>query len=162
MKPAILVTAEGHVFRGSAFGATGHVSGEVSIDNSVAGYVSALESESNAGKIVLFTSSHIGNVGVNAAPSITASGIVVREGSRIASNWQAKGDLPSALVEADVVGIQDIDTRALVQLVVANPLLRIGIFSGESLPGDLELDSDVPIPRALIARMVETIESEEK
>ncbi|MDO5034092.1 MAG: carbamoyl-phosphate synthase domain-containing protein [Actinomycetaceae bacterium] len=154
MKPALLITSDGHVFRGSAYGASGFVSGLVEIDSSVSDYQKSLEAATSSGKVVVFTTPHIGNVGVSANPALVASGIVVREAALRASNWQSQGELETALEDAGVVGIQEVDTRALVKLAIRDESLRVGIFSGGELP---EVDIDAPLPKSIVEQMCDRV-----
>lgn len=149
MSIAVLVTSDGHVFSGRAFGAIGEVVAPAVIDASVADYPRVLASADNEGKIVLFASPHIGNVGLPDAFEPKAVGVVVREASKVASNWQAKAELEPALRAADVVGIEGIDTRALVKLLVKSPDLRVGIFSGAVIDSH-DLEEGERIPRDLV------------
>ncbi|PYQ11060.1 MAG: carbamoyl phosphate synthase small subunit [Acidobacteria bacterium] len=102
---------------GRSFGATGETTGEVVFNTALCGYQEVLTDPSYAGQIVTMTYPHIGNYGVNrddvesARPQV--AGFVVREASTRASSWRAAGELHRYLEEAGVVGISEIDTRAL-------------------------------------------------
>ncbi len=117
MKQAILALADGMVFAGKSFGAEGEAAGEIIFNTSMMGYQEILTDPSYQGQIVTMTYPLIGNVGVNdedvesARPY--AAGFVVKEGSRIASNWRSGKSLHHYLSENGVVGIEGIDTRAL-------------------------------------------------
>ncbi len=114
---AILALADGTVFEGEQFGATGETLGEVVFNTSMTGYQEVLTDPSYKGQIVTMTYPLIGNYGCNEAdvesigPQV--EGFVVREYSAYYSNWRSKWSLDSYLSEHGVIGIQGIDTRAL-------------------------------------------------
>jgi len=114
---AILALEDGAFFRGVSFGRVGETEGEVVFNTGLSGYQEVLTDPSYAGQIVTMTYPHIGNYGVNgedvesARPQI--SGFVVREISSVASSWRSSGTLEEYLDRARVVGISEIDTRAL-------------------------------------------------
>ncbi len=116
---AILLLADGRIFRGRAFGALGHSVGEVCFNTSMTGYQEILTDPSYTDQIITFTYPHIGNVGVNAADmesdAVSVRGLIVRAPTRITSNYRAENDFEAWLIERNVVGIADIDTRALVR-----------------------------------------------
>ncbi|MDQ6960623.1 MAG: glutamine-hydrolyzing carbamoyl-phosphate synthase small subunit [Mariprofundaceae bacterium] len=115
---AILALADGRIFRGQAFGGTGHCVGEVCFNTSMTGYQEILTDPSYTDQIITFTYPHIGNTGVNGvdmeSDSISVRGCIVRAPARITSSYRAEGDLNVWLAEHGVVGIAGIDTRALV------------------------------------------------
>ncbi len=118
MRPdAVLVLEDGTAFRGCGFGRLGEVSGEVVFNTALCGYQEVLTDPSYAGQIVTMTYPHIGNYGVNredvesARPQV--AGFVVREVSTVVSSWRASGELDRYLDENGIVGISEIDTRAL-------------------------------------------------
>jgi carbamoyl-phosphate synthase small subunit len=114
---AILALEDGTVFEGRCFGHAGEVTGEVVFNTALCGYQEVLTDPSYAGQIVTMTYPHIGNYGVNledvesARPQV--AGFVVREASTVVSSWRASGDLGRYLDQHGIVGISDIDTRAL-------------------------------------------------
>ncbi len=114
---AILALEDGRVFRGRAFGARRDAAGEVVFNTSMTGYQEVLTDPSYRGQIVAMTYPLIGNYGVN--PDDVEShrpwveGFVVKELSRIRSNWRSTQDLDTYLREAGVPGIEGVDTRAL-------------------------------------------------
>ncbi len=116
-KPAILALEDGTVFRGDAFGAEGERVGEVVFNTSMTGYQEILTDPSYCGQIVTMTYPLIGNYGVNRedveSARIWVEGFVVRELSRIPSNWRHTATLDEFLVAGNVPGIQGIDTRML-------------------------------------------------
>jgi carbamoyl-phosphate synthase small subunit len=119
MAEAILALADGRIFRGDAFGASGNTVGEVCFNTSMTGYQEILTDPSYTDQIITFTYPHIGNVGVNdvdmESDSIAVRGCIVRAPARLTSSYRAQGDLRPWLEERGVVGIAGIDTRALVR-----------------------------------------------
>ncbi len=117
MKKAILALADGTVFHGRALGYEGETVGEVVFNTAMTGYQEILTDPSYKGQIVTMTCSHIGNYGVNSADvesrRVWAEGFIVREASLQPSNWRAERSLHDYLVQANLVGIDGIDTRAL-------------------------------------------------
>ncbi|MCC6743314.1 MAG: glutamine-hydrolyzing carbamoyl-phosphate synthase small subunit [Acidobacteria bacterium] len=119
MTEAILALEDGRVFRGRAFGAPGERCGEVVFNTAMSGYQEILTDPSYAGQIVVMTYPLIGNYGINAedveARGVFLEGFVVREVSPSVSNWRSAGSIGDYLAENGVVGISEIDTRALVR-----------------------------------------------
>ena len=115
----MIVLEDGRSFRGTAFGAEGEAFGEMVFNTSMTGYQEILTDPSYAGQIVCMTYPLIGNYGVNEADVESrrpwAEGFVVKEASRIASNWRSTESLQSYLSRNGIVGIEGIDTRALVR-----------------------------------------------
>src|SRR3989442_10096882 len=130
---AILVLEDGTAFEGRSFGRLGETAGEVVFNTALCGYQEVLTDPSYHGQIVTMTYPHIGNYGVNredvesARPQV--SGFVVREISAVASSWRSSGDLHRYLDEAAVVGISEIDTRALPRHLRIHRAKRGGISS---------------------------------
>ena len=140
--PAVLVLEDGTRFRGRAYGATGTTLGEVVFTTGMTGYQETLTDPSYAGQIVLQTAPHIGNTGMNdedpESRRIWVSGYIVRDPSRVVSNWRADESLDDALVADGIVGISGIDTRAVTRHIRSAGSMRGGIFSGD----DAALDSE--------------------
>lgn len=116
---ALLVTADGEVFRGRSVGHEGTATGEGVFNTSMTGYQEILTDPSYAGQVVVMTSPHIGNYGVNDDDSQSArpavAGFVMRSLSRHESSWRSQGSLLELLKESRVVAIADLDTRRLTQ-----------------------------------------------
>jgi carbamoyl-phosphate synthase small subunit len=118
---ALLVLADGTVFEGAGFGATGHAVGEVCFNTAMTGYQEILTDPSYAGQIITFTFPHIGNVGtneddietVNMAATPGARGIVLHTAITQPSNYRARRHLDQWLKARGVIGLAGIDTRAL-------------------------------------------------
>ena len=132
-KEAILALEDGRIFRGRAWGAIGERTGEVVFNTSMMGYQEILTDPSYAGQIVTMTYPLIGNYGVN--PEDIESrrpfieGFVVREWSEVTSNWRATMSLDEYLKHYGIVGISDIDTRALVRHIREKGAMRACISS---------------------------------
>lgn len=116
-KPAILALEDGRVFEGFSIGAEGEAYGEVVFNTSMAGYQEILTDPSYKGQMVCMTYPLIGNYGVNKEDMESAKpfveGFIVKEASRIYSNFRASEDMHSYLKRNNIVGIEGIDTRAL-------------------------------------------------
>lgn len=116
---AKLALADGTIYTGTAFGASGEVYGEVCFNTSMTGYQEILTDPSYRGQIVTMTYPLIGNYGVNTedveSHSLFLSGFVVRQLCRQPSNFRSTQSLDDYLRNANVVGIEGIDTRALVR-----------------------------------------------
>jgi len=134
--PAFLVLEDGSRHEGLAYGAVGQTLGEVVFATGMTGYQETFTDPSYAGQIVVMTAPHIGNTGVNAedeeSSRVWVSGVAVRDPSRIVSNYRATGALGTELAGAEVVGISDIDTRAVTRRLRETGSMRGGIFSGEA------------------------------
>src|SRR5262244_3044291 len=117
--PAILALEDGRTFRGRSWGAEGESCGEMVFNTSMTGYQEVLTDPSYAGQIVCMTYPLIGNYGVNASDAESSrpwvEGFVVREASRLTSNWRAEESLQSYLKRWNIIAIEGIDTRALVR-----------------------------------------------
>ncbi len=116
-KEAILALEDGKIYRGTSFGAEGEAFGEVVFNTSMMGYQEILTDPSYKGQMVCMTYPLIGNYGVNKEDveheKPFVEGFIVKEASRVYSNWRATEDLGSYLKRHGVVGIEGIDTRAL-------------------------------------------------
>jgi carbamoyl-phosphate synthase small subunit len=138
LKNATLALEDGTVFSGRSFGREGETTGEVVFNTALCGYQEVLTDPSYAGQIVTMTYPHIGNYGVNredvesSRPQV--AGFIVREASTMASSWRASGELHRYLDENGVVGISEIDTRALTRHLRTHGAKR-GIISTLSADG---------------------------
>jgi carbamoyl-phosphate synthase small subunit len=132
--PAILVLEDGSRYVGRAYGARGRTLGEAVFATGMTGYQETLTDPSYAGQIVVMTAPHIGNTGVNdedpESRRIWVSGYVVRDPSRVVSNFRANGSLDDDLTRNGVVGISGIDTRAVTRRLRDAGSMRAGVFSG--------------------------------
>lgn len=134
MDSAYLVLEDGSIFEGEAYGKTGKTFGELVFATGMTGYQETLTDPSYAGQIVLQTAPHIGIVGTNKRDDesnrIWVAGYVVKEPSRISSNFRSEKDLDAALNESEIVGISQVDTRAITIRIRDAGAMRAGIFSG--------------------------------
>ena len=150
MTAAYLVLEDGTRYTGRAYGAEGRTLGEVVFATGMTGYQETITDPSYAGQIVVMTAPHIGNTGVNdedpESSRIWVSGYVVRDPSRVVSNYRANGSLDDQLVEQGVVGISGIDTRAVTRRLRDAGSMRGGVFSGPDAA--LSLDEQLEIVRA--------------
>ena len=119
--PAILVLADGTVFRGTAIGASGCSVGEVVFNTAMTGYQEILTDPSYCKQIVTLTYPHIGNVGCNPedveSRQVFASGLIIRDLSMTVSNFRSTQSLPEYLKANNVVAIAGIDTRKLTRIL---------------------------------------------
>jgi carbamoyl-phosphate synthase small subunit len=138
---ALLALEDGRTFRGKSFGADGEVSGEIVFNTSLTGYQEILTDPSYAGQVVVLTYPLIGNYGVNSqdAESVRpfAEGLVVREIAEIPSNWRQQSSLPDYLRQHNIVGISEIDTRALVRHIRTHGAMRCMISTRDLDPASL-------------------------
>jgi carbamoyl-phosphate synthase small subunit len=136
---ALLALEDGTVFAGRSFGRQGQTTGEVVFNTALTGYQEVLTDPSYAGQIVTMTYPHIGNYGVNAEDVESAkpqvSGFVVREAATLASSWRSGGELTQYLDDHGIVGISEIDTRALTRHLRTHGAKR-GVISTESSDHD--------------------------
>ncbi|QEA29598.1 glutamine-hydrolyzing carbamoyl-phosphate synthase small subunit [Microbacterium sp. CBA3102] len=140
--PAVLVLEDGTRHAGRAYGARGRTLGEVVFATGMSGYQETITDPSYAGQIVLQTAPHIGNTGMNDEDAesrrIWVSGYIVRDPSRVVSNWRANASLDDVLVQDGVVGISGVDTRSITRHIRSAGSMRGGIFSG----ADASLDPE--------------------
>jgi carbamoyl-phosphate synthase small subunit len=118
---ALLVLADGTVFRGRSIGADATAVGEVVFNTAMTGYQEILTDPSYCRQIVTLTYPHIGNTGVNdedpESPRVYAEGLIVRDVPRRLSSYRSQGDLTSYLRKHNIPGIADIDTRKLTRIL---------------------------------------------
>lgn len=119
--PAMLVLADGTVFRGISIGAPGQTVGEVVFNTSMTGYQEILTDPSYTKQVVTLTYPHIGNTGVNSedveSGQVYAGGLIIRDLPLVHSNWRSEQSLSDYLVANNVVAIADIDTRKLTRIL---------------------------------------------
>ena len=140
MSIAKLVLEDGKVFVGKPYGKLGSSVGEIVFATGMTGYQETLTDPSYAGQIVVQTAPHIGNTGVNArdeeSEQIWVNGYVVRDSSRIVSNFRAEHSLEFELEKHAIVGISNVDTRSLTRHLRSVGVMRAGIFSGPDADRD--------------------------
>jgi carbamoyl-phosphate synthase small subunit len=147
LEPAVLVLADGTVFRGRSVGARGISSGEVVFNTAMTGYQEILTDPSYCRQIVTLTHPHIGNTGVNAedeeSGAVYAAGLVVRDVPARMSSWRAQESLGAYLERHKVVAIADLDTRKLTRI-----LREKGAQAGCLMAGDTDMDRALAEARA--------------
>ena len=140
---ALLVLADGTVLRGLACGARGTAIGEVVFNTGMTGYQEVMTDPSYAGQLVTFTYPELGNTGVNPqdqeANRPHVKGLITRRLAPVASNWRATEDLERWLQRHGVVGIRDVDTRALVRHLREGGSIN-GAISSEGLSPSVLLE----------------------
>jgi carbamoyl-phosphate synthase small subunit len=134
--PALLVLEDGRSFRGVSFGATGETFGEAVFSTGMSGYQETLTDPSYHRQVVVATAPHIGNTGWNdeddESDKIWVAGYVVRDVSRVRSNWRSNRTLDDELRNQGVVGIAELDTRALTRHLRERGAMRVGISTVET------------------------------
>lgn len=132
---AYLIFEDGTFYEGKSYGATGKTTGEIVFNTAMTGYQETLTDPSYVNQILVQTAPHIGNTGINFSDSestnIWVAGYVVRDASRIYSNWRAKKSLESELIAKNIVGISQVDTRSITKHIRSKGAMRAGIFSGK-------------------------------
>ncbi len=133
---ALLALESGRTFSGTSFGAEGETSGEIVFNTSMSGYQEILTDPSYEGQIITMTSPQIGNYGVNEEDAESrkpfGAGFIVREISGLYSNWRARESLQAYLQRYGLVGLTDVDTRALTRHLRDTGSLR-GVVSTKDL-----------------------------
>ncbi len=135
-EPAVLVLEDGRTFTGHAYGSHGETVGEAVFCTAMTGYQETLTDPSYHRQVVVMTSPHVGNTGWNdeddESSRIWVSGYVVRDPAIRPSSWRSQRTLEDELDAQGVVGICDVDTRALTRHLRERGAMRVGIFSGEA------------------------------
>jgi len=138
---AILALEDGRIFKGKGFGAQGESSGEVVFNTSITGYQEIFTDPSYAGQIVVLTNPEIGNYGTNAddneATKPYIEGLIVREFSRVTSNWRSSQAAQEYLQRHNIPVLADIDSRALVRHLRDHGCKRGVISTSEGDPEKL-------------------------
>ena len=162
-RTAKLALEDGTVFTGRGFGAAGTVSGEVCFNTSMAGYQEILTDPSYCGQIVTMSYPLIGNYGVNQLDTESrkpqVEGFVVRELSPVTSNFRSEGSLSDYLGANQVVGIEGIDTRALVRKLRIQGAMK-GVLSSEVLDDAKLVGMAAAVPGLVGRDLVKTVTSE--
>jgi carbamoyl-phosphate synthase small subunit len=147
LESAVLVLADGTVFRGRGVGAPGLAAGEVVFNTAMTGYQEILTDPSYRGQIVTLTYPHIGNTGVNEEDEESSrphtAGLVVRDVPALMSSWRARQTLPDYLRGHGVVAIADVDTRRLTRI-----LRDKGAQSGCLMSGQVHVEKALEAARA--------------
>ena len=160
---ALLVLADGSVFKGTAFGAEGISVGEVVFNTSMTGYQEILTDPSYAEQIVTLTYPHIGNTGVNSedeeSTKIWAKGLIIRDLPLLTSNFRSEQCLSDYLKSRNILGIADIDTRRLTRILRDKGAQNGCIIAGADLDESraLELAKGFPGLKGMdLAKVVST------
>lgn len=144
--PAKLVLADGRIFTGLGFGATGTTLGEAVFTTAMTGYQESMTDPSFHRQIVVAAAPQIGNTGWNDEDyeshdnRIWVAGLVIRDLSARVSNWRAERSLEEEMKKQGIIGISGIDTRALVRHLRNHGSIAAGIFAGEDA---LKSDEDL-------------------
>ena len=145
--PAVLVLADGTVFKGLSIGAIGDTVGEVVFNTSMTGYQEILTDASYAEQIVTLTYPHIGNTGTNAedaeSAKVYAAGLIIRDLPLLESNFRSTQTLSEYLKTNNIVAIADIDTRKLTRI-----LREKGAQAGCIMAGDVNVEKALALANA--------------
>ena len=150
--PAVLVLADGSVFKGISIGADGHGCGEVVFNTAMSGYQEILTDPSYMGQMVTLTYPHIGNTGTNAvdveSSKTYAAGLIIRDLPKLASSWRMTETLPDYLRRNQVVAIAEIDTRRLTRMIrekgAQNGCILVGTHDDAAIERARELAQAAP------------------
>ncbi len=134
--PAILALQDGTIFHGKSVGAEGQTIGEVVFNTAMTGYQEILTDPTYCHQIVTLTYPHVGNTGTTSedmeSSQVHASGLIIRDSSRIDSNWRSERSLGDFLQQAGTVAIADIDTRKLTRIIREKGALSGCIMTGKA------------------------------
>jgi carbamoyl-phosphate synthase small subunit len=140
-REAILVLEDGRTFRGRAFGAVGEAFGEAVFATAMSGYQETLTDPSYHRQVVVATAPHIGNTGWNdeddESSRIWVAGYVIRDPARTPSSWRSRRSLDSELKAQGIVGMCEVDTRALTRHLRERGAMRVGLSSLDPDPAAL-------------------------
>lgn len=138
---AKIILEDGRIFQGYSFGAQKETSGEVVFNTALTGYQEIITDPSYRGQIVTMTYPLIGNYGINSqdieSRKLFLSGLIVKECSRICSNWRSQKTLAAYLKENNIVGIEGVDTRALTRHIRASGAMKGYITTSDIDDGQL-------------------------
>ena len=162
-EPAVLVLEDGRTFPGRAYGRRGETVGEAVFSTGMTGYQETLTDPSYHRQVVVMTAPHVGNTGWNdeddESGRIWVAGYVVRDPALRPSSWRSRRSLEDELDAQAVVGICDLDTRALTRHLRERGAMRVGIFSGDAAaaPPERLLSSVVEAPSMTGAALAEEV-----
>ncbi len=146
---AILALEDGTLFSGTSFTGPGEAGGEVIFNTGMTGYQEVLTDPSYCGQMVVMTSPHIGNYGVNPedveSSRVHCAAFIVRECCKVPSNWRATESLPHYLARHGVMGIEGLDTRALTRHIRIHGAMR-GVISTAVEDPDTLVDKARSLP----------------
>jgi carbamoyl-phosphate synthase small subunit len=136
IQPAVLVLEDGTVFHGKSCGAVGQTTGEIAFNTAMTGYQEVFTDPSYYGQVLVMATAHIGNYGVHVdeieSESCKVAGVIIKKFSDVASRVGGNGTLQDYLMRDGVVGISDIDTRALVRHIRQAGAMNCLIASAEA------------------------------
>jgi len=164
--PALLVLEDGRVFRGRSFGAIGTTVGEAVFSTGMTGYQETLTDPSYHRQVVVMTAPHVGNTGWNdeddESSRIWVAGYVVREPALRPSNWRSRRSLEDELRAQGVVGVCEVDTRALTRHLRERGAMRVGLFSGAAagMPVDRLLATVTSAPEMAGAELASEVSTD--
>ncbi len=165
IKPAVLLLEDGTRFDGISFGASGESFGEVVFNTSMAGYQEILTDPSYHGQIVTMTYPMIGNYGINdedvESVKPWVKGFVVREYSKLHSNWRSTGTLDDYLKKNNIVGIEGVDTRKITRHTRDKGAMR-GVISSVDLDTESLLGKLKQYPGLVGIDLVQEVTTKEK
>ncbi len=148
MKPGILVTADGEVFRGDTVGAAGVAVGEVVFNTAMTGYQEILTDPSYAGQVVVLTAPQIGNYGATEsdvqADAVHARALVTRSMSRMASSWRSRGNFDDYLISNGLVALTEVDTRRLTRHITSRGAMSVAVGSDADVADLVALAAQAP------------------
>ena len=144
--PAVLLLEDGKIFKGNAIGTKGTTSGEICFNTGMTGYQEVFTDPSYKNQLVVMTTAHIGNYGVHLketeSDSIKISGLICKNFSDVFSRIGGESDLQMYLEKNNLIGISDVDTRALVRHIrdkgAMNAIISSEIFSEQELTDRLK------------------------
>ena len=149
-QPAILALEDGTVFKGVSIGAPGLSVGEVVFNTAMTGYQEVLTDPSYARQLVTLTYPHIGNTGMTSqddeAAKIWAAGLIVRDVPRRPSSWRNQQSLPEWMLERGMVGISDLDTRALTRRLRERGAQNGALMAGDGIDVDAAIEAARKFP----------------
>lgn len=139
-KTCLLALEDGKTYTGKGFGAEGTATGELVFNTSLYGYQEILTDPSYAGQIITLTTPEVGNYGTNdedmESRQIFARGLVIRHLSKVYSNWRAQTSLDQFLKNHNIIGISDVDTRAITRHIRDKGAMRCALTTevGDDIP----------------------------
>jgi len=162
---AYLILEDGTIFEGKAFGHTGEITGEIVFTTGMTGYLETLTDQSYYGQIVLQTFPLIGNYGIIPSDfessSVGARAYIVKRPCQDPSNFRSEGTLDTFLREQDIVGLYDIDTRALTRVIRKNGVMNGKITTSPPRAADQDEAKAYSIQNAVAAVSSKTIRKTE-
>ena len=148
MRPGVLVTADGAVFRGTTVGAQGVAVGEVVFNTAMTGYQEIVTDPSYAGQVVVLTAPQIGNYGATPsdvqADTVHARGLVTRSMSRMASSWRSNGGFDDYLARNGLMALTEVDTRRLTRHITSHGAMSVAISSDADIDDLASMAAEAP------------------